>query len=34
MGLPDDILELEMPRLTERLNWLERIFPDWNPERG
>lgn len=27
LSLKDDFLELEMPRLSERLHWLERIFP-------
>lgn len=27
MELTEDILELEMPQLSERLNWLERLFP-------
>lgn len=27
VGLPDELLELEVPRLAERLDWIERIFP-------
>lgn len=27
MELTEDILELEMPQLSERRNWLERLFP-------
>lgn len=34
MGLSEDMLELEMPLLASRFEWLQRIFPDWDPERG
>ena len=34
MSLPEDTLELELPLLPARFEWLQRIFPDRKPADG
>lgn len=34
MSLSEDTLKLELPLLASRFDWLQRIFPDWNPANG